>query len=73
MTESTDKEKEPTNKQLGKATVNLFRIMDIRTRQLDFKIRTLENMLWTLEVSFLIFILYEFGVFDAIGELIWSS
>jgi hypothetical protein len=72
-TESTDKKLEPTNKQLGKATVNLFRIMDSRTRYLKWRMEILENMVLTLAIAFALWLLYEFGVFDVLGEAIWSS
>jgi hypothetical protein len=50
------------------------KILDIRTRHLKWRIEILENMILTLAVAFALWILYEFGVFDAIGDgLNWSS
>jgi hypothetical protein len=74
MVESIDKEKEkePTNKQLGKATVNLARIMDWQIKQLKQRLEFLDYMILLLLIA-IILLAYHVGVFDVLGEAIWSS
>jgi hypothetical protein len=49
------------------------KIIDIRTRYLKWRMDILENMILAIAVAFILWIFYEFGVFDLIGESVWSS